>query len=157
MVSASRILGLPLVVTEQYPKGLGNTVQEIKLNNTTDKVFSKTQFSMLIPEIRSLILTDDIKNVVLFGIEAHVCILQTTMDLIECGVDVHILMDGTSSSQQFERFIAFNRLRNSGAFLTSTESVLFQILGDATHPQFKDISKLIVEHSRKKIDPEIVF
>jgi len=151
MAQASRHLQIPLVVTEQYPKGLGRTVAEIEVGH--GKVFAKTRFSMLIPEISDL-LTDKanpIKSVVLFGLEAHVCVLQTTVDLLEKGIDVHILTDGTSSMRQFDRLAALNRMRDSGAFLTTSESVLFQLVSDATHPEFKVISGLIKERAAEQV------
>lgn len=76
-------------------------------------------------------------SVVLFGIEAHVCVQQTALDLLRMGYDVHVVADGTSSQNESDRAFAFERLRQCGAFITTYESVLFQLLGDAKHPHFK--------------------
>jgi len=153
MIAAARILDIPLIVTEQYPRALGKTVSELQLDPSKDKIFSKTQFSMVIPAVSQEISA--IEVVVLFGIEAHVCVLQTAIDLIGEGKEVHVLVDGTSSTRQWERMIAFNRMRQAGVKLTTTESLLFQLLGDSLHPKFKEISKLIVEHGKMRIDPDI--
>eukprot|EP01027_Heterolobosea_sp_BB2_P009537 GEZU01014046.1.p1 GENE.GEZU01014046.1~~GEZU01014046.1.p1 ORF type:complete len:152 (-),score=49.99 GEZU01014046.1:98-553(-) len=136
-------------------EALGNTVPELELPQPNARVYDKTKFSMLIPK-----LEDDLKSMphintaVLFGIEAHVCILQTTKDLLERGYNVHIVADGTSSQRQWDRSVAFSNLRQSGAYLTTAESVLFQLVEDATHPQFKQISALCKE---KRPDPGLDF
>ena len=80
---------------------------------------------------------------VLFGIESHVCVLQTTLDLLERGHDVHIASDGVSSRHLADRHIALQRMRDSGAFISTTESLVFQLLGNSKHPQFKTVQKLI--------------
>eukprot|EP01098_Paradermamoeba_levis_P015797 TRINITY_DN8214_c0_g1_i3.p1 TRINITY_DN8214_c0_g1~~TRINITY_DN8214_c0_g1_i3.p1 ORF type:complete len:181 (+),score=60.95 TRINITY_DN8214_c0_g1_i3:66-545(+) len=97
MVRAAKIFDLPLIVTEQYPQVLGKTVPEIGLSKE-QKVIEKFQFSMLLPEVEEELKRSNIKSVVLMGIEAHVCVMQTTLDLLEKGYDVHIVADGTSSS-----------------------------------------------------------
>mmetsp|Transcript_4364 Transcript_4364/g.10794 ORF Transcript_4364/g.10794 Transcript_4364/m.10794 type:complete len:197 (+) Transcript_4364:78-668(+) len=144
LTRASEVLDIPLMVTEQYPKALGHTVAEIKLSEKTAN-YSKTAFSMF-PSIRPTLSSMKDRNVaVLFGIEAHVCVQQTALDLLENGMDVHIVADGTSSSRDFERLIAFERMKKSGAYLTTSESVLFELMGDAQHPSFKAIQALVKE------------
>jgi isochorismate hydrolase len=86
------------------------------------------------------------KSVILCGIEGHVCILQTCLDLLEEGYDVHVVSDAVSSSTSFNRTMALDRMRQSGAFITSVESSIFQLCRDAKHPNFKNISKLIKDH-----------
>ena len=81
-------------------------------------------------------------SVVLFGIEAHVCVQQTALDLLRLGYDVHVVADGTSSQNDSDRTFAFERLRQCGAFITTYESVLFQLLGDAKHPNFKAVQPI---------------
>eukprot|EP01130_Rhizamoeba_saxonica_P016207 TRINITY_DN744_c0_g1_i1.p1 TRINITY_DN744_c0_g1~~TRINITY_DN744_c0_g1_i1.p1 ORF type:complete len:193 (-),score=34.09 TRINITY_DN744_c0_g1_i1:99-677(-) len=144
MSDTSRTLDIPLVVTEQYPRAFGNTVPEIDLDNAI--VQEKTQFSMVTGQVQELIESGNIDSVVLFGIEAHVCVQQTALDLKERGLNVHVLVDGTSSQRSFDRKYAFKRLENSGVILTTSESVLFELLKDSTHPKFKEISKILKVH-----------
>ena len=89
--------------------------------------------------------TPTIKQILLCGIEAHVCVLQTTLDLLERGYEVHLLTDGLSSCRAHDRAVALSRLSQSGAFLTSSEMTLFQLMGDAKNPKFKQVSALIKE------------
>lgn len=100
---------------------------------------------MYIDPVRDLIQNQKINSVVLFGIESHVCILQTALDLRKNDIDVYVLMDGVSSINKQETKVAFDRMRNDGVILTTSESILFEILGDAAHPKFKAISQLIKE------------
>eukprot|EP01087_Luapelamoeba_hula_P020812 TRINITY_DN715_c3_g3_i5.p1 TRINITY_DN715_c3_g3~~TRINITY_DN715_c3_g3_i5.p1 ORF type:complete len:179 (-),score=33.88 TRINITY_DN715_c3_g3_i5:113-649(-) len=126
MLKAAPVFEIPVIVTEQYPKALGHTVAELPVGTTPNtNVFAKLKFSMLTDEVRSKMRDADNsarKSVVLFGIEAHVCVLQTALDLLEEDYDVHILADGTSSSRTYERDIAFKRLRKeSGVYITTSE------------------------------------
>jgi len=147
LLKASEILkdSVPLIVTEQYPKGLLHTVEELGIDHAKMKV-EKTKFSMLVPEVEEFLFDEShIKNIVLFGVEAHVCVQQTALDLIELGLNVFIVADATSSRYSHDRHFAFRRLQASGAILTTHESVLFQLIRDKNHPQFKAIQKLIIE------------
>eukprot|EP01130_Rhizamoeba_saxonica_P016208 TRINITY_DN744_c0_g1_i2.p1 TRINITY_DN744_c0_g1~~TRINITY_DN744_c0_g1_i2.p1 ORF type:complete len:113 (-),score=24.28 TRINITY_DN744_c0_g1_i2:99-437(-) len=101
---------------------------------------------MVTGQVQELIESGNIDSVVLFGIEAHVCVQQTALDLKERGLNVHVLVDGTSSQRSFDRKYAFKRLENSGVILTTSESVLFELLKDSTHPKFKEISKILKVH-----------
>lgn len=143
LVAAAKELEIPVLVTEQYPKKLGASVPELqlaKVKATNLVVAPKSKFSMLIPEIETAMVPG---SVVLFGIEAHVCVQQTALDLLERGVDVHVVADATSSRTQADRMFAFERMRNAGAFITTHEAVLFELMRDATHPNFKALSGLI--------------
>eukprot|EP01126_Amoeba_proteus_P034614 TRINITY_DN3455_c0_g1_i4.p2 TRINITY_DN3455_c0_g1~~TRINITY_DN3455_c0_g1_i4.p2 ORF type:complete len:181 (-),score=38.62 TRINITY_DN3455_c0_g1_i4:63-605(-) len=151
MSRASKELNIPLIVTEQYPKGLGKTVPEIDISHA--KVYEKLSFSMLTPEVLTELA--EVKSVVLYGIEAHVCILNTTLDLLWKGYDVHLVVDGTSSMRQYDRLTALSRLRSNGAFLTTCESVIFQLACGSNHPNFKNISQLMKDHVAVGVNPEI--
>eukprot|EP01127_Copromyxa_protea_P007080 TRINITY_DN17005_c0_g1_i1.p1 TRINITY_DN17005_c0_g1~~TRINITY_DN17005_c0_g1_i1.p1 ORF type:complete len:198 (+),score=37.37 TRINITY_DN17005_c0_g1_i1:172-765(+) len=151
MTAAAKELQLPLIITEQYPEGLGKTVSE--LDTAYGKVYAKKTFSMVSDQILEDI--KDADSVVLFGIEAHVCILQTAFDLIENGKSVHLVVDGTSSMRQFDRITAFQRMRDAGVFITTCESILFQLVRSADHPNFKAISNLMKQHNALKLDPEL--
>lgn len=102
---------------------------------------------MLTEEVQAKLNTfPERKTIVLFGIEAHVCVQQTALDLLEKGYDVHVLVDGVSSSRALERAVALRRMAQAGAFLTTAESLIFMLCGSAGHPQFRTISGLIKEH-----------
>ncbi|KAF9175847.1 Isochorismatase domain-containing protein 1 [Mortierella sp. AD011] len=142
MIAAHKILDIPLIVTEQNPKALGATATELDLSQAKVNA-PKTKFSMFVPEIEKEL--QGIKSVVLFGIESHVCVLQTALDLLENNYDVHVLADGVSSMNSFEIEHALNRVKSAGGYVTTSESILFQIVGDSKHEKFKAISNLVKE------------
>ncbi|KAF9092070.1 Isochorismatase domain-containing protein 1 [Mortierella sp. AD031] len=142
MIAAHKVLDIPLIVTEQNPKALGSTATELDLSQAKVN-HPKTKFSMYIPEIEKEL--KGIKSVVLFGIESHVCVLQTALDLLENNYDVHVLADGVSSMNSFEIKHALNRVKSAGGYVTTSESILFQLIGDSKHEKFKSISNLVKE------------
>ena len=176
LVSSARELGVPVIATEQYSRGLGVTCPEVGLDRTQDVVLDKTLFSMVTPEVSKILGTvgnpktlleqaagapapeveeeDNVKPaaVVLFGIEAHVCVLQTCLDLLrsEHDLDVHVVVDATSSQRNLDRRVAFERMKESGAILTTTESVLFELLGDAKAPGFKSVANLMKTDNKRE-------
>jgi isochorismate hydrolase len=177
LTSISKELDIPLVVTEQYKKVFGPTASECFADPASDlqdssgsgngsgttNVFEKKLFSMLTPEVKAHMnslkeskTTGSMeysshssypKSCVLFGIEAHVCVLQTCLDLLEEGVEVHVVTDACSSMKLHDREVALERMRQSGAFLTTAQSLIFQLMKSADHPKFKTVSKLIKEHA----------
>ncbi|XP_053307451.1 isochorismatase domain-containing protein 2 isoform X1 [Spea bombifrons] len=144
MLQAARILEIPVIVTEQYPKGLGPTVPELGVEGL--QKYSKTCFSMLTPEVREALQPiPNLRSVILCGIETQACIMSTTLDLLDKGIDVHVIADACSSRSQVDRLIALSRMRQSGAFLTTSEGVMLQLLQDASHPKFREVQKLLKE------------
>nr|CAD7424150.1 unnamed protein product [Timema monikensis] len=144
-VKTSKILNIPLLVTEQNPKGLGKTVQELDIAHAYH-VYPKTRFSMLVPELVAELgglCDNNLECVVLFGIEAHVCVEQTAAELCARGIQVHIAADASTSRSQEDRLLAFQRLKQMGCFITTSETVIFKLLGDKEHPKFADIRPLI--------------
>uniref|UniRef100_A0A3Q2VME4 Isochorismatase domain containing 2 n=1 Tax=Haplochromis burtoni TaxID=8153 RepID=A0A3Q2VME4_HAPBU len=138
LLQASRILGIPPILTEQYPKGLGPTVPELGAEDL--KAHAKTSFTMMIEEVqKELEALGNPKQAILCGIEAHACIACTAFDLLEKGIEVHIVADAVSSRSQTDRLFALSRLKQSGAYLTTTEAVLLQLVQDAKHPNFKEV------------------
>ncbi|CAO1622488.1 unnamed protein product [Sympodiomycopsis kandeliae] len=155
VLKAAQILQVPVYATEQAPKALGATVTPLSSiistlpPPSTTQPLAKTRFSMYLPDHTSQWLQEaKIKSVIIVGIESHVCVLQTTLDLLEKGYDVHILADAVSSCNAGERKIALERMRQAGAQITSSESILFQLLEDASHPNFKAVSALIKEEKQ---------
>ncbi|EGT32679.1 hypothetical protein CAEBREN_20990 [Caenorhabditis brenneri] len=143
LIDAARILNIPTVVTEQYPKGLGHTVPLLKegLGENTP-VYDKSKFSMCIPPVEDKL--KNVQNVILVGIEAHVCVLQTTYDLLERGHNVHVVVDAVSSRSHTDRHFAFKQMEQAGAVLTTSESAILALLGGSDHPKFKEVQKLIL-------------
>ena len=131
MTSVAKALDIPVVITQQYTKVFGNTVEDCfadpeDLQNTP--MFEKKLFSMLTDECKTHLATLNRSSYVLFGIEAHVCVQQTALDLLEDGHDVHIVVDGVTSQQPFDREIALQRLSQAGAFLTTAQSAAFMLM-----------------------------
>ncbi|CAG0889011.1 unnamed protein product [Darwinula stevensoni] len=149
LVEASKMLGIPLIATEQYPKGLGKTVTELDVSSGNALgVVEKTEFSMCVEPVLAQLKQacgGSAKSIVLFGIEAHVCVEQTAIDLKSLGYDVHVVADATSSRSQEDRMLAFQRLQQIGCFITTHENVLFKLIRSKDHPKFKEVQKLIIE------------
>jgi nicotinamidase-related amidase len=138
LLQAAARLGIPVWVTEQYPKGLGPTVAELAGSLPADaQRIEKTSFSAC----AALPLTRP--QVILAGMEAHVCVLQTALELAAAGREVFVVGDAVCSRTEANRANALERLQAAGVVVANTESVLFEWLRDATHDQFRTISKLI--------------
>ena len=138
LLEAAGRLDVPVVVTEQYPKGLGATIAQVasKLPAACTRV-EKTCFS------GSRMLTLTRPQVVLAGMEAHVCVLQTALDLAADGREVFIAADAVCSRTEANRANALARMERAGIVITNSESIVFEWLRDAAHEQFRAISRLI--------------
>lgn len=143
LLQGLQALDVPVAATEQYPKGLGHTVAAVGSLLGGAPVFEKTRFSALIPEVQQFLQSRNIENVVLVGAEAHVCMLQTVLDLRAAGLGVYVPFECTASRAPANKANALEQMRAAGAVVSNVESVLFQLLGDAKHPAFKTVSKLI--------------
>ncbi|KAK7067010.1 Isochorismatase domain-containing protein 2, mitochondrial [Halocaridina rubra] len=143
LLRAFKVLDLPVICTEQYPKGLGSTVPELGVAEHDVPVFDKTKFSMCLPPIEEIIKDKEIKAIVLCGIESHVCVQQTALDFLDAGLDVHLVVDACSSRSMVDRMYSFERMRDAGAFLTTSESVILGLAGGSAHPSFKQLQKII--------------
>ncbi|MBL8850118.1 MAG: isochorismatase family protein [Planctomycetaceae bacterium] len=141
LLLGARILGVPVSATEQYPRGLGPTVPE--LAELVEMRVEKQRFSSA--ECFSWVTEDkgDRVKVVVIGIDAHVCIQQTVLDLLAAGFSVYVPADAVASRNPADRDVALQRMRDSGATVTTTESVLFEWCETAAAPEFKQISALI--------------
>jgi len=141
MLETAKTLDMSVVVTEQYPKGLGHTVSELDVSGCP--VFPKTQFSMMIPAVQEHIKQlDHVRSIILCGIEAHACIQQTVLDLREEGREVHVLADAVSSRSMVDRMYALQRMKEAGAYISTSESMILMLARDAKHPKFKALQKL---------------
>ncbi|TKR92532.1 hypothetical protein L596_007168 [Steinernema carpocapsae] len=143
LLCAAKVLDMKVVATEQYPKGLGHTVDELKFKELNVSVVEKTHFSMCKPEVQA-VLGKDINSVILCGIEGHVCVLQTALDFLEKGIDVHVVVDAVSSRSMADRKYAFKQLERAGAVLTTSECVILGLVGGAAHPKFREVQKIIM-------------
>jgi nicotinamidase-related amidase len=142
---AARLLNVPVVVTEQYPKGLGRTAAEIAaVMQEGFEPVEKTAFSSCGAQaFVSRLEGAGARQILLCGIEAHVCVNQTAHDLLARGYQVHVLTDCVSSRAEADRRAGLDKMFRSGALPSSTELALFELMRDARHEQFKAIQKLI--------------
>jgi nicotinamidase-related amidase len=138
LVAGARTLGVPIVVTEQYPRGLGATVPEAGLDG--EPVIEKTVFSAAQADGFDL---HGRAQVLVCGIEAHVCVHQTVQDLLDQGVEVHVCADAVASRTPENRAIGLDRAREAGATVTSVETALLELCERAGTPEFKTIQGLI--------------
>lgn len=145
LLAACKALSIPVLHTEQYPKGLGHTHAQLRpLLAEHRPAFEKTCFSSCAASGIEKELADPARQqIILTGMEAHVCVLQTCMQLLEQGKQVFVVQDGICSRDKTHFKNALKRMRQAGAIITNRESVLFEWLGDASHPQFRELSKLI--------------
>jgi nicotinamidase-related amidase len=140
-----QLLGVPLLVTEQYPKGLGHTAGEIRtvLPSGVEPV-EKTAFSSCgAREFVSRLDETGARQIILCGIEAHICVNQTAHDLLARGLQVHLLTDCITARTEQNRQIGLAKMQQAGALPSSVETALFELMRDARHEQFKAVQKLV--------------
>jgi nicotinamidase-related amidase len=140
LVEGAGILTVPVVATEQYPKGLGSTAPEVGLPERVARV-EKTVFSAARADGFDLGARD---QVVVCGIEAHVCVMQTTLDLLDRGLEVHVVADAVGSRHAQDREVGLHRLDRAGATLTTVEAALLELCERAGTPEFKAVQKVIL-------------
>ena len=145
LLEGALALGVDVLVTEQYPKGLGHTVPAIAdLLSRSAETVEKTGFSAFAePLFRTKLVATPKKTLIVAGIEAHICVLQTVLDALDDGFDVICVADAVSSRKAENRELALENMRRAGAQVLPVESVLFMLLRDAKSPFFKTISQLI--------------
>jgi nicotinamidase-related amidase len=151
LIRAARLLDIPILATEQYPKGLGPTVPAI--TGLLPIRHPKTVFHAAdAAGLSEAGPTSPVKHVTLVGLETHVCILQTALELLDRGYLVQVVADAVASRACADHDFALDRLRDAGAVIATTESVLFEWVGGAEHPAFKGISAIVKENSPPKPD-----
>ena len=146
-------LDVPIIVTEQKP--FKPTIDELTLHSIPHRLYTKTLFSMLTPQLRQDLKEQhpNRRHVFLYGIEAHVCVLQTALDLLREGYVVHLPVDAVTSMWAVDREVAMERYRclaHDGVVLTSAESVMFELVADASHPHFKKMMPFVKEYAAVK-------
>lgn len=146
LTKAAKILNIPIVVSEQYPQGLGKTIEEIAENlpeNT--KFYEKKSFSCCTNSAFDVLIKATGKNqIIVCGIESHVCVHQTVSDLISLGYEVYLAKDAVGSRKEYESEAGIERMIYGGAIPTCTEMILFELIKCATHENFKQIQGLIL-------------
>ena len=145
VASAAKALSIPVVVTEQYPKGLGNTVEPLKAvlpENTP--IVEKTSFNALLEDgMKERIASYGKKQIVIFGIETHICVHQTAAALLEEGYDVYVIKDACASRNKYEFKQVIEAMQQNGVKVSCVEIALFEWLKGAKNPKFKEVQALI--------------
>jgi nicotinamidase-related amidase len=149
LIRGAKLLGLPILLTEQVPEKLGSTVPEVRELLSDSEAMSKNSFSCL----RDGVFRERLEalgrcNVILAGIETHVCVYQTSRDLLELGYRVEVVTDAVSSRSAENRSIGLTRMKSEGAYLTSVEMVLFELQEVATGERFRGLAKLIKDFGK---------
>ncbi len=143
LIRGFKTLNIPIYYTEQYPKGLGETASQLKEELSEDAIqkmsFSCSGAGDLFEELKQ----KGYEQIVICGIESHVCVQQTVLDLLANDFQVDLAADAVSSRKEFDYKIALDRMRNSGTEVTTTESILFELLNVCGTDEFKSISKLV--------------
>ena len=145
LTRSANILDIPLIVSEQYPKGLGHTVEAVS-QNFGEKTFitEKTSFSLLQEAgMKEKFNALNKKQVIICGIETHICVYQTAVELINEGFEVIVMSDGCGSRKEPEYKIGLKSLKAAGARISTLETILFELLRGAKHPKFKEVQALI--------------
>lgn len=148
MIKAAEILSIPIYATTQNRVRLGDTCAELSIPNAVEHI-DKTAFSMWIPSISRHFDAATPSEIVIVGIEAHICVTQTTLDALRAGHKVYVLADGVSSCNREEVGIALDRLRAEGAIVTTSESFLYECMGDASITEFKAVAGVVKEESAR--------
>ncbi|KAF9779558.1 Isochorismatase hydrolase [Thelephora terrestris] len=146
MLKIAKILEVPVIVSEQYPKGLGATVPELNVNELGPLhlgTFDKTLFSMVVPPVEAILKQHDFESVLIVGIEVREISMRRSIPRRSLVTHVHVLADGVSSVNKEEVPIALASMRQAGARITTSESCSFQLMGEASGPKFKVFSALV--------------
>ena len=144
MIEACSTLGIPFMCTEQYPEGLGPTLKEVKEMMKSEIRHQKTSFSCLGDErVISALEAYQRRQILICGIETHICVYQTVRDLLFESYEVHVLTDAIMARHKSNHRIGIKKMADIGAKLTSVEMALFELVADAQHKSFKTIASLI--------------
>ncbi len=143
LVGAAKELGLPVLATEQYPKGLGNLIPEVR-DVLPSPPMEKVHFSCgADPAIAAALEKTGRRQVVVCGMETHVCVFQTVRDLVAAGYEVHVCADAVSSRTDEHRRVGIDLCRQAGGIVTTAETAIFDLLHQAGTPEFKKVAPLV--------------
>ena len=146
LIQGLQVLDIPILLNEQYPEGLGRTLPEIMavLDTTKSKTIEKVTFSACDnDESWNYLAQQNRISVLVFGVEAHVCVMQTVLDLLDNGMQPVVIADAIGSRSAYDRRQAIRRMRRAGAVITTTEAILFELCRSSKDPAFKAISQLV--------------
>lgn len=143
LLKVFEMYGIKKIATEQYPKGLGQSVDEIKENLDDENIFSKTSFDAITDEVSSYLKENKITNVIITGAETHICVYQTVRRLLFEGYKVFVVEDAVSSFNKDQKDLGLKAMSDMGASLVNTEMLMFDLASDAKDENFKEISKMV--------------
>ncbi|MDU5460067.1 isochorismatase family protein [Anaerococcus vaginalis] len=143
LLKVFEMYGIKKIATEQYPKGLGQSVSEIKENLDDECIFSKTSFDAITDEVFSFLKENKITNVVITGAETHICVYQTVRRLLFEGYKVFVVEDAVSSFNEEQKKLGLKAMSDMGASLVNTEMIMFDLASNAKDENFKEISKMV--------------
>ncbi len=144
LIRFAKIIGIPIILTEQYPKGLGPTIPEIRGLLPNIKSIEKVEFSCFGSEkFRDILKNMRAETLIIIGIEAHICVAQTSIEGVKYGYRVCVVSDATSSRKIEDKNIAIERMRQSGVIVTSTEMLMYELLRKAETREFREALELI--------------
>ena len=141
LIEAAQKVGVPVAATEQYPKGLGHLVAEVRELLSPESIATKTRFSAVAAQCLANLPGSDRAQIVVIGVEAHVCVLHTALDLYQEGKEVFVVADCVGSRTPDNRDLALSRMRQEGVRVVSREMVVFEWLGEAGTPLFRSVNK----------------
>lgn len=143
LLKLAELYKIPVIVTEQYPKGLGRTVPEIAEKLCDHTLIEKTRFSALVPELKEKLAALNRRRILVVGTETHVCVYQTVRDLLQEEYVVHVAKDAVCSRFTLNHENGLDLMREAGAVITNTETVVFDVLKEAGTTEFKTMSALV--------------
>ena len=143
LLKVFEMYGIKKIATEQYPKGLGQSVDEIKENLDDEHIFSKTSFDAITDEVSSYLKENKITNVIITGAETHICVYQTVRRLLFEGYKVFVVEDAVSSFNKEQKDLGLKSMSDMGASLVNTEMLMFDLASDAKDENLKEISKMV--------------
>lgn len=143
LISAAKEFNMPMITTEQYPRGLGPTVPQLKGNIDPNYLFEKTSFTAYTEDVKRTLEKLGRKKIIIAGMETHVCVFQTIRDLLTEGYEVFVASDGVCSRSEKNYKNGLLLIENMGGVITNTETIVFDLLKAAGTPEFKVLSKLI--------------
>lgn len=153
-MQASEKLDVPIIMVEASKRTMGETAREIlEVKHSKVQQFEKHVFSAYAdPHIRAAVDKLRPENIILYGLEAHACVLQTTLDLLQNNYNVHLVVDGVSSINRLDRSVALSRMGEAGATFTTSETALLEIAKDSRNPEFKKVLE-VIKSKMKVPDP----